>query len=188
MGGPARARFPSGLCAEVTLCHSFSSRGSSRLSSSGPWLRKLVLRVSFLPSRPYLARMTRREQGRVKAGVWGPPPAPVSWPLGTWWNEHEPTRGSRSANPSTHTGCLVAPMAHSPSLSPHPLPCGGTARDGGTAQLRGACSRTRSIPELCKTKTWSSHCGSAVTSPTSIHEHAGSAPGLAPRVKCLALP
>lgn len=50
---------------EGTLCHSFSSRGSSRLSCSMPPPRELPLtaRASFLPSRPYLARMTRREAG-----------------------------------------------------------------------------------------------------------------------------
>ena len=53
-----------------TLCHSFSSRGSSRLSCSVPSLRELLLsgRASFLPSRPYLARMTSRQGLAVKAG------------------------------------------------------------------------------------------------------------------------
>lgn len=48
-----------------TLCHSFSSRGSSRPSCSAPSLRELLrsARASFLPSRPYLARMTGRERG-----------------------------------------------------------------------------------------------------------------------------
>jgi len=34
---------------------------------------------------------------------------------------------------------------------------------------------------------WSSHCGSAVMNPTSIHEDMGSTPGLAQWVKDLAL-
>lgn len=41
--------------------------------SSAPWSMKLLLttRESFLPSRPYLARMTRRERGGVRAVGWG---------------------------------------------------------------------------------------------------------------------
>lgn len=53
-----------------TLCHSFSSRGSPRLSSWAPPLRELLVAwVSFLPSSPYLARMTRREMGGITSPV-----------------------------------------------------------------------------------------------------------------------
>lgn len=55
-----------------TLCHSFSSRGSSRLSCSGPSVRELLLgaRASFLPSSRYLARMTGREVGASHGRPW----------------------------------------------------------------------------------------------------------------------
>ena len=40
---------------------------------------------------------------------------------------------------------------------------------------------------LCQMQVRSSHCGSAVTNPASIHEDAGSIPGLLQGVKDLAL-
>ena len=41
---------------------------------------------------------------------------------------------------------------------------------------------------MSKIKVWSSHCGSEVMYPTSIHEDSGLIPGLAQWVKDLALP
>lgn len=72
-------RFGVPRSAQGTLCQSFSSRGSSRLSCPVPSPRALPLttRASFLPSSLYLARMTRREAGVSPsgAGVWGRHPS-----------------------------------------------------------------------------------------------------------------
>ena len=47
----------------------------------------LTTRESFLLSRPYLARMTRREQGGVREVGWGLYP-PL--PLRTWGRSRDP--------------------------------------------------------------------------------------------------
>ena len=57
--------------------------------------------------------------------------------------------------------------------------------------LRNMVRQSQEISWLCccqKSGLWSSHYGSAITNPTSIHEDVGSIPGLAQWVKDLALP
>ena len=49
--------------------------------------------------------------------------------------------------------------------------------------IQGHCN----MAKACLLRFWNSHCGSVVTNPTSIHEDAGSIPGLAQWVKDLAL-
>lgn len=83
------------------MCHSFSSLGSSRPSCSVPSPRELLLtaRASFLPSRPYLARMTRREAGcqsRRVLGVRRRAPGFVVTSRDQAEQEHEQTWGPAS--------------------------------------------------------------------------------------------
>lgn len=90
----------------------------------------LTTRESFLPSRPYLARMTRREQGGVRVVVWGLHPPPPAQDLGKERRPGAPRNPPRGFRPTLHPLLWVESRAQAFGTSCTGSPVEGQAPAG----------------------------------------------------------
>ena len=146
----------------------------SRPSSQSTWILGISLPCSVSPPAE------RKLSGGRNSARWCMHRKSHSWP----------SLSISCSAPSRHTPSYLHTCAQAvPSLQKHlPLIFPATYT---LFHLKGHfkphCLYEIMFSSLLKRFLGSSHCGSAVTNPTSIHEDAGSIPGLAQRVKDAAL-